>query len=405
MSAFSPSHGSPLPPAPTWRERLVVAVLRRGILLALAAYLAVELWLQRGPAHPRWMLVVAVGGILVWLVSILLPPRARRVEPVLSAVMLAVVFTAPATDLLGVIPPAVALVGVLRRPERPVWHGAAALAGCLAVLAGTGAAGAPAELALGAAAALVIAALVGVSRRQAAHAAAQGRELERERLAVREEQARAELLADRSRVAREIHDVLAHSLGGLVIQLDALEALLESGRADDALARVREARALAADGLGEARRAVAALRDPVSGAAGPHPGAVPGGELVRSLGDVVRVHERLGGGIRFEVAGAPRSSSAETATALTRALQEALANARKHAPGVEVRAALSFRPDAIALEVRTPFAPRGRVSDLAATGGGHGLSGMAERFRELPGASLEYGARTDAFVVRAEVAA
>src|SRR5262245_34163071 len=86
----------------------------------------------------------------------------------------------------------------------------------------------------------------------------------RERLAEREaEERRAErsVLEERARIARDIHDVLAHSLGGLVLQLDALETVTAADGASPAvLERVRGARRLAADGLVEAKRAVDALR-------------------------------------------------------------------------------------------------------------------------------------------------
>src|SRR6185312_3428342 len=102
---------------------------------------------------------------------------------------------------------------------------------------------------------LIVAILVGVSRRQARTGVARER-------ALLEERARTAALAERSRIARDIHDVLAHSLGGLVLQLDAVDALLESGKTAEAAGRVKAARGLAADGLDEARRAVDALRDP-----------------------------------------------------------------------------------------------------------------------------------------------
>ena len=78
----------------------------------------------------------------------------------------------------------------------------------------------------------------------------------------REEHARAAALAERANAAREIHDILAHSLGALVLQLDALDAVLDGetpdhGRAVELLAR---ARALAVEGLNEARQAVGTLR-------------------------------------------------------------------------------------------------------------------------------------------------
>jgi signal transduction histidine kinase len=85
-----------------------------------------------------------------------------------------------------------------------------------------------------------------------------------------EEQLRAARLEESTRIAREIHDVLAHTLAGLTIQLEATGTLLEQGADRDAvLSRVHRAHALAREGLQEARRAVGALRgDGVSATAG-----------------------------------------------------------------------------------------------------------------------------------------
>ena len=109
-----------------------------------------------------------------------------------------------------------------------------------------------------------------------------------------------------------------YSLGALVLQLDALEALLgaenpDPGRSAKALTR---ARALAVDGLNEARRAVGSLRDD------PTP-------LVDSLRQVV---DTSGTGL-LEITGTPRPVPSEAAVALRRTAQEGLTNAAKHAPG------------------------------------------------------------------------
>src|SRR5690242_11241801 len=86
-----------------------------------------------------------------------------------------------------------------------------------------------------------------------------------------EEQLRAARLEESTRIAREIHDVLAHTLAGLTIQLEATGSLLEQGAdRDDVLARVHRAHELAREGLRETRRAVGALR----GDATPAPAAV-----------------------------------------------------------------------------------------------------------------------------------
>ncbi len=137
----------------------------------------------------------------------------------------------------------------------PVWVGAVAAVVSLVVIALSATVlHASVQFVLGTSAGLLLGVLIGFSRRQFRVAEQRSREA----LA---EQQRAALLADRSRAARDIHDVLAHSLGGLVLQLDAVEALLEAGRVDEATRRAGEARTLAADGLAEARRAVHALRD------------------------------------------------------------------------------------------------------------------------------------------------
>ena len=123
----------------------------------------------------------------------------------------------------------------------------------------------------------------------------------------REEHARAAALAERANAAREIHDILAHSLGALVLQLDALDAVLDGetpdhGRAVELLAR---ARALAVDGLSEARQAVGTLRtDP--------PPLIDG---LRHLVDATP-------GSALEITGAPRPISAEVSVALRRTAQE-----------------------------------------------------------------------------------
>ncbi len=104
--------------------------------------------------------------------------------------------------------------------------------------------------------------VAGASRRQYVIRAQQAEELLAERVRADLEQDRAVALAERNRIGREIHDVLAHSLGALSVQLDAADAVLEHD-AGPAWARelVQEARRLAVEGLEETRQAVRALRD------------------------------------------------------------------------------------------------------------------------------------------------
>ena len=110
--------------------------------------------------------------------------------------------------------------------------------------------------------AIAAAVLGGASRRQYRDRAAQAEALLTERLRADTERDRAAALAERNRIGREIHDVLAHSLGALSVQLEAADALLESGR-DVGTVRplLRRARRFAVEGLSETRAAVHALRD------------------------------------------------------------------------------------------------------------------------------------------------
>jgi signal transduction histidine kinase len=236
---------------------------------------------------------------------------------------------------------------------------------------------------------IAIGTLGGTTRRQRGRADEREREVLASTVAAEREAARAQLLEARSTAARDVHDVLAHSLGGLVIQLDAIEALLEHGRTDEAAVRAAAARRLAGDGLAEARRAVATLRDPGTAASTWVPDDAPATLLAE--------HRSLGG--EADVAGDPslRGIAPAQREALAAALREALVNARRHAPGAAVRVVLDREPHAMVLSVENAIRP-GRGS----SGGGHGLPGMRERFAALgDGSSVEAGEHGDRFVVTA----
>ena len=188
----------------------------------------------------------------------------------------------------------------------------------------------------------------------------------------REEHARAAALAERARIARDVHDVLAHSLAGLSLSLQGARLILErDGASPEAVAQVERAQRLAAEGLAEARRAVAALReDPVP--------------VERSVADLVTAFRlETGAPAELSVRGDPRELPGPVATTVYRTAQEALTNTRKHAPGAPVRVTLDYQPDRVLLTVTdhpgrrpTPAAP-----------GGYGLTGMRER-AELIGGEL-----------------
>lgn len=183
-------------------------------------------------------------------------------------------------------------------------------------------------------------------------------------------EARSATLAERSRIAREIHDVLAHSLAALAVQLEAADALLDSGRDEQAREVVRTGRRLAREGLAETKQAVLALREG---------GTVPLPQALSSLLADVAPDARL------DVTGTARELSPEAGFALYRIAQEALTNAAKHAAGATVRVELAFGAAEVALTVANGPVPDGTPAPLATTGGGYGLTGMRERLEPLGG--------------------
>ena len=196
----------------------------------------------------------------------------------------------------------------------------------------------------------------------------------------REEQLRAARLEEQARIAREIHDVLAHALAGLAIQLEATRSLIERGAERDVvLERVSRAHALAREGLDETRRAIGALRG--------EPLAVS--EMLEALVS----DYRSSGPSSIQLSGPVETLQGQPALTVIRVAQEALTNVRKHAPGAEVRLELAVTDQIRLLIEDHPAAGNSaNAADvtLAGTGGGYGLRGMRER-AEILGGSLSAG--------------
>lgn len=188
-------------------------------------------------------------------------------------------------------------------------------------------------------------------------------------------ESREAALGERSCIAGEIHDVLGHSLSGIALQLDMADALHAGGRAEEATAAVRKARALAVDSIGETRNAVHALREDT----------LPLEEALRQLAEQ--------GAAGFEVTGQVGPIGAESVHTIIRAAQEALTNAAKYAPGGQRSVRLAFTADRITLTVCN-----GRSSEPEGTepagGTGLGLTTMRERTARL-GGTLRAGPATD----------
>jgi signal transduction histidine kinase len=244
---------------------------------------------------------------------------------------------------------------------------------------------------------LAVGVLMGRNRAALRVQTEQARQLLAQHEQLRAEQRRADVLEERARIAREIHDVLAHSLGALGIQLQTVRALFtvhnDPERALEALAAAQR---MASGGLTETRRAVHALRDD----------ALPlHDELARAAAEVAELHHVTVG---LQTSGTPAPLPPEATVALLRVAQESLVNAVKHAPGADIAVSLSYLTNGAALSIANPLPPdrpgtaRAGVETLATLDSGYGLTGMRERLLLLRG-SLEAGPRGGQWVVTAEL--
>jgi signal transduction histidine kinase len=215
---------------------------------------------------------------------------------------------------------------------------------------------------------------------------------QRERLET--EQRRADLLDERARIAREIHDVLAHSLGALGIQIQAARAVMtREGDIDRASELLGVAQQMAAEGLEETRRAVHALRADTR----------PLSEELARVTDTYA--QRYHVAVSFDTSGIPAPLAPDATIALLRVAQEALVNATKHAAGQRVAMRLDFGDADVRLTVRNELAPGSAANGetgVSTVNGGYGLTGMRERLRLLNG-TLEAGRRDGQWIVTAEL--
>ncbi|GAA1984974.1 sensor histidine kinase [Catenulispora subtropica] len=201
---------------------------------------------------------------------------------------------------------------------------------------------------------------------------------------LQELQRHADVLDERTRIAREIHDVLAHSLGGLSIQIQAARAVLEDGNVGKALQVLDTAQRIASDGLVETKRAVHALRADIA--------------LDQELSTLTKTHNsQYGSEVDLRIDGEPRELPPAATMALLRVAQEALVNAAKHAAGEPIGLILAYDDGEVRLTVTNAIAD-GAPSALKTVNGGYGLTGMKERLL-LIGGSLDAERRDDTWTV------
>jgi signal transduction histidine kinase len=226
---------------------------------------------------------------------------------------------------------------------------------------------------------------VALTRREFLVRAEQAEHMLAETQRAREAETHAAALAERARIARDIHDVLAHSLAAVSVNLQAAEGLLASDTlpADHPeLAKAKEcidrAGTLTREGLATARRAILALRE----------GTAP---LPDQLASLVAQYRADGDAtVSLTVTGAPRPLSEQATQVAYRTAQEGLTNVRKHAPGQPVTLGLGFEPGYVTVSVANPLPAAGHKGPLAESGAGAGLTGLKER-AALAGGTFEAG--------------
>jgi signal transduction histidine kinase len=196
----------------------------------------------------------------------------------------------------------------------------------------------------------------------------QARALLAEVEAGREAEERAAALRERGRIARELHDLLAHTLAGLSVQLQGIRAVAAREQVSPkVLEPLDRAADLARSGLEEARAAVGALRDPV-------------GLGIDALSALVARHP---GPPSFRMIG-EGAVSPEAGHAVYRAVQEGLTNSARYAPGAAVTVTLEWSRTSLVTRIIDTGLPPGR-SPVGGQSTGLGLAGMDERVREVGG--------------------
>ncbi|WP_432080453.1 sensor histidine kinase [Streptomyces sp. WAC 04229] len=215
-------------------------------------------------------------------------------------------------------------------------------------------------------------------------------ELTRQLRAEQADRARREVAEERVRIARELHDVVAHHIAVINVQAGLARFVFHSD-ARTARTALDTVEGASGEALAELRRMLGLLR--AEGVQGADSAPAPG------LGQLDEMVARVrAGGVRVElrITGAPRPLPSGMQLCVYRVVQEALTNVLKHAPGADATVELAYRTGEVTVSVtdggRADGSREGVDSDTIAERGGHGLIGMRERAK-LYGGTIVVGPR------------
>jgi signal transduction histidine kinase len=210
----------------------------------------------------------------------------------------------------------------------------------------------------------------------------------------RQDLARQAVLEERSRIARELHDVVAHHMSMIAIQAEAAPLKIHD-LPPAAQATLVAIRAAAREALAETRRVVGLLRN-----GDELPERVPQPGLAR-LDELVEAGRQSGLVVEPTVVGVPRPLAVGVDLSAFRIVQEALSNAARYAPGARVSVVIRYSPTTLRVSVTDGG---GEATPVAqASGGGHGLVGMRERVTMLGGTLTAGPHRGGGFAVVADL--
>jgi signal transduction histidine kinase len=394
--------GDPLwPPRRHWRSLAPVALLAT-LALGLAGG-SIALFVADLRVAPLVGTVLGVAQCAPLLLAVRWPLLAWRI---MVAALLAgelalagrqVVWPWPVTSVVALV---VVLALLVAYAERRTALGAGAATVLLVAAPAPAVSGTPAWVALILAALVAAVMLVGdaVRGRYAAEASlAEQAELRRRDLA------RQAVLEERTRIARELHDVVAHHMSVVAIQAEAAPYKI-AGLQPEAQGTFEVIRDAAREALAETRRVVGLLREDTES-----PERVPQPGLDR-LAELAAAGRRTGLTIEVSVVGIPRPVAAGVDVSAFRIVQEGLSNAARYAPGARVRVEVRYAAAAIRLTVADdggsadpdPDPERGPAAG-AGSGGGHGLVGMRERVAMLGGTLTAGPGRDGGFAVTADL--
>ncbi len=400
--AVPPMPPPPAAPVPEWAAdgpRRITTPVAIAVIVAATIGVALEL-----PGRPADVIAAAAVALAVAAVGTAFVLWSRSdSDGADTAALVAVGFAGSLLAAIGANSLAIAYLSLaglgLRLPARSALPAAAAVFAALNLSLGlTGKVSVTDLLSLDTGAGFLF--LIGAftrsslfAQRQAREAQARAEDLVSQLRAAQAAQAEAAALTERTRLAREIHDILAHALSGLVLALDTMELLgrqagTDPRALDQLLAQVRRSQRIARDGLADTKRAISALRGDEL------PGPALLGQLVRDAAAGSGLHASLA------VDGTQRQLPPEVGLALYRTAQEALTNTAKYSgPGASVELRLTYAKDTVELVIEDSRSPGSAPAPSGLTFGGYGLTGMRER-AELLGGSLTASPTDLGFAVR-----